>query len=544
MIDKPDGSKRFVLNLKNLNKFILTEHFKLEDVKVACKLVFQGFYMAHLDLKDAYFLIPVHEESRKYLRFYFQNELYEFLVIPFGLCTAPFIFTKLLKPVANYLRNQGFSSVVYLDDFLCIAKNFELCHQNMCATKTLLKKLGFIINEVKSKMTPSTICQFLGVIINSNNMTLELPQNKRLDIFNIINKLENVSSCKIRIFAQFIGKLIAACPTIKYSWLYTKRFERQKFLALMVNDNDYDAKINLTEELEDDLLWWKSNILSGINSFKPPNYKKIIFTDASRTGWGAFSHGEKVHGFWSVEERKCHINFLELLSIFFALEIFTKDISDCDILLRVDNTTAISYVNRMGGIKFPPLNSVSKRIWQLCERKNIWIFASYIQSEENVEADKESRLSNIDTEWELADFEFSRIINQFGMPNIDLFATRINKKCNVFCSWHKDPESTFIDAFTLNWNMFYFYAFPPFSLILRSLQKIVCDKATGILVVPFWTTQPWFPLFESLLVEKPLHLTPSKNLLMSPCRELQHPLQNNLALIAGKLSGTRFLKNP
>ena len=537
LVDKPDGTKRFVLNLKNLNKFITKIHFKLEDYKIASKLITENAFMARIDLKDAYHLIPMHEDSRKYLRFYFQDQLYEFVALPFGLSTAPYIFTKIVKPVLHFLRAKGLSSVVYLDDFLCISDSFEKSLYNLQTTKTLLESLGFIINELKSDTVPKMCCQFLGFIFNSKHMTIALPESKQFKILNLIISLKDRKTCKIRFFAHFIGNLIASCPTLKYSWLYTKRFEREKTMALIVNDGDYESIMYLSEELQVDFTWWESHILKSSNSIKPPVYVKEIFTDASLTGWGAYCDGEHVHGLWSLEERARHINYLELLATFLALRIFCIDLRDCDVLLRIDNTTAISYVNRMGGTKYLYLHSLSKLIWQWCEQRNIWIFASYIPSKENVEADHGSRLNNIDTEWEISDYAFSRIIKSFGKPQIDLFASRINKKCDLFCSWFKDPESTFVDAFTLNWSSFYFYAFPSFSIILRTLQKIKNEKACGILVVPYWGSQPWFPLFESLLLEPPIVFKPAKNLLLSPCRTLHHPLASKLSLIAGKLSG-------
>lgn len=178
-MDKPDGGKRFVLNLKRLNEFITTEHFKLEDVKMATKLVSPGDYMAHVDLKDAYFLIPMHRESRKYLRFRFGGYLYEFVCLPFGLSTAPFIFTKVLKPVVNSLRIEGLLSVIYLDDILWIGQDYESCKANVDSTISLLQSLGFIINEKKSNLTPNNRCRFLGFILDSKSMTLELPESKR-----------------------------------------------------------------------------------------------------------------------------------------------------------------------------------------------------------------------------------------------------------------------------------------------------------------------------------------------------------------------------
>jgi len=100
------------------------------------------------------------------------------------------------------------------------------------------------------------------------------------------------------------------------------------------------------------------------------------------------------------EREKHHINFLKLLASFLALKAFAKNLKNCEILLRLD-TTAISYINKMEDIRFPHLTHLAKKIWIWCESRKIWLFASYISSKENVEADAASRNKNIDTEWEL-----------------------------------------------------------------------------------------------------------------------------------------------
>lgn len=191
----------------------------------------------------------------------------------------------------------------------------------------------------------------------------------------------------------------------------------------------------------------------------------------------------------------------------------------------------------MGSVQFPKLNSLARTIWQWCESKNIYIFASYIRSSDNVVADRASRTVHIDTEWALANSEFQTLIKRFGPPYIDLFASRVNKKCNVYVSWLNDPDASAIDAFTLNWSRFFFYAFPPFSLILRTLEKIIADKAEGILVVPMWPSQPWYPIFISLLVKEPIIFKPKPTLVSFG--RLQHPLSSHLSLMGGLLSGRR-----
>lgn len=202
---------------------------------------------------------------------------------------------------------------------------------------------------------------------------------------------------------------------------------------------------------------------------KQHKFSLEIHTDASTTGWGAVCEGKRASGSWSHSERQNHINFLELKAAFLGLKCFTKEINNSKILLRIDNTTAVAYINKCGGIQFPHVNSITREIWQYCEERHIWIFTSYINTKDNFEAVRESRRVNI--EWELCNRAYRKITETFGKPEIDLFASRINHKCDKFVSWKCDPEAFAVDAFTLSWKNFFFYAFPPFSLILKCIQK-------------------------------------------------------------------------
>ncbi|XP_067216270.1 uncharacterized protein [Linepithema humile] len=307
----------------------------------------------------------------------------------------------------------------------------------------------------------------------------------------MLTKFMSKKTCLISDLAQLIGKLVAACPAIEYGLLYTRLLEREKLLALIINDYDYDKTIIISQHLLSELDWWRASLKNSINSIKSGNFQMIIYTDASTTGWGAVNGNERIHGFWNESEKRKHINYLELLTVYLALCKLAIDVRNCQILLRIDNTTAISYINKMGGVRYMKYNSLARKIWKWAEDKNIFLFASYIASKDNVEADTLSRLKNNDGEWELASFAFKEIVTKFGRPEIDLFATNLNKKCNRFASWYPEPNSEQIDAFTFSWSDLNFYAFPPFILILRTLVKIKQDKACGIVVVPDWPNQPW-----------------------------------------------------
>lgn len=98
-------------------------------------------------------------------------------------------------------------------------------------------------------------------------------------------------------------------------------------------------------------------------------------------------------------------------------------------------------------------------------------------------------------QWQLSDTAFDKIVSSFGLPDIDLVASKANRKCRKYIIWLEDRECVGVDALRVDWKIFYFYAFHPFPLILRVLQKIIRDRVRGIVVLPPWSSQQWYPLF-------------------------------------------------
>ena len=114
----------------------------------------------------------------------------------------------------------------------------------------------------------------------------------------------------------------------------------------------------------------------------------------------------------------------------------------------------------------------------------------------------------------------------------------MNKQVDKFVSWKPEPGAWAVDAFHLSWKPLTFYAFPPFSLIGRVLRKVQQEEAEGILVVPLWTTQPWFPHLLRLLIDHPRIVSPPKHLLYLPGRpDVIHPLHHMLTIMVVHLSG-------
>ena len=115
---KKNGTWRPVINLKPLNQYIRKIKFKMTTLKQIIQEVRPGDWMMSIDLKDAYFHVPVCQEQWKYLRFRVGKRTFEFTVLPFGITTAPRVFTKMIAPVTEHIRRtMGLFNCAFLDDF-------------------------------------------------------------------------------------------------------------------------------------------------------------------------------------------------------------------------------------------------------------------------------------------------------------------------------------------------------------------------------------------------------------------------------------------
>ena len=149
-----------------------------------------------------------------------------------------------------------------------------------------------------------------------------------------------------------------------------------------------------------------------------------------------------------------HINALELKASFLVLQTFRLDIKRKHIKVFCNNTTAMNYVNEMGGTESPICNGITTTIWDWCVANDAWITCSHILGKENTMADVVSCIVNDRHEWKLNVHIFCQLHGVFGTPVVDLFALRLNKQIASFCSWKPDLEVGHFDAFSLNWARF------------------------------------------------------------------------------------------
>ena len=232
LVKKKNNEYRMILNLKELNESIVYHHFKMDTFESTLKLVKQNAYMSSVDLKHAYYSVPIAESDQLKLRFEKSGKLYQYVALPNGLSSAPRIFTKLLKPVYSALRTLGHSNSSFIDDSFLTGDTKEECELNIQDTMNLMNGLGFIIHEKKSVLVPTKKLTFLGNDIDSENMIVTLPFEKVTNLVRECKNLSQLDIASIRQVARVLGLMVSSFSAVDYAPLYYRCIEKAKSDAL------------------------------------------------------------------------------------------------------------------------------------------------------------------------------------------------------------------------------------------------------------------------------------------------------------------------
>ena len=303
----------------------------------------------------------------------------------------------------------------------------------------------------------------------------KLPLEKKVKLRDLCLQALRCNTLTIQLVASVIGTLISGLPGVEFRWLHYRNLERDKINALAQNNGNYRALMRLSEAAKQELRWWTIHIMHASWRLRHPVISYIFQTDASDLGWGVTCTPNpqlQSQGLWTSEQRTIHINVRELYVVFICLTIFCTDKSEVHIKFELDNMTAVSYINNMGGCTSFACDTVTRKIWAWCISHNIWVIANYIPGPNNVVSDSLSRKHLSDHEWQLNTNIFHKLSKKFPKFSIDLFASLLNRQVERYASWHPDPHAAIVDAFSVSWANEYFYAFPSFSLIPKCLEKI------------------------------------------------------------------------
>ena len=526
LVRKRSGDWRPVIDLSRLNRFVQIPRFKMETLEEVRLALRKNDWVTSLDLKDAYFHVPIHARSRRYLRFHFLGRTYQFRALCFGLATAPYVFTRLVKTVVRHCRrHMGMRLHTYLDDWLQPAQGEESAHFNIQRLLKCVLQLGFVPNWEKSDLVPSQNFVFLGARCDSRKALIGPSLDRISRLQKTIQTLLGQRYASARELHSLLGQMESMARLLPQGRAHKRLLQWHIKERWSQQHQCWDDKLCLVPWFRPAVSQWlDTNFMRSMVPLQAPDPDFHLYTDASLTGWGAHLEDLSVSGLWSQRWIGQHINVLELQAVRLALEEFCPYIRDSCVLLATDNTTVSAYLNKEGGARSHTLCSLATKILSWCQEEGITLRARFLPGKLNVLADCLSRRNRIvHTEWTLHAGVLSQIFHFWDTPHVDLFATRLNRRLPIFVSPVQDPLALAVDALAMSWEGMFAYAFPPSPILSKVLLKIQRENCLVILIAPCWEAQPWFPRLLSLLVAPPIRLPCRKDLLAQPQSNLTHP---------------------
>ena len=251
------GKERLVLDLRDLNGYLPKQKFKYEGLSLIPDMCAGGDYFITFDLKSGYHHVDIHPHCWQYLGFSWVvnavRRFYMFTVLPFGLSTACYVFTKLLRPLVKRWRSLGLRAILYIDDGICVASTVEACKQARDVILADLKQAGLVINVPKSQLLPQQVGVWLGVVINLKDGMFVVPSEKIVKLQQAIGKVPLHGLVPVRLLASIVGQIIAMSLAIGP----IARLRIRYVYDVINHRHGWHARVSLTEGAREEMLFWK-----------------------------------------------------------------------------------------------------------------------------------------------------------------------------------------------------------------------------------------------------------------------------------------------
>ena len=264
LVPKPHQRWRPVIDLSRLNTFLHVEKFKMETPESIRTSLIPGEWVASIDLSDAYLHIPIHPSSRKYLRFCYKAQVFQFTSLPFGLATAPQVFTMIVKEVKLMALSRGLRIHQYLDDWLIRSQSQEEAQVNTQAVVELTQSLGWIINQEKSELKPTQVFSFVGYEYDLDSALVKPTQERWLKLQDLILQLKSKHVLTARCLMSLIGLLASTEKMVPEGRLHMRPFQFH-LKEHWRYPQSLDNLLPWTEAIAAHLDWWQnpSNVMTG-----------------------------------------------------------------------------------------------------------------------------------------------------------------------------------------------------------------------------------------------------------------------------------------
>ena len=499
-VPKDKDKIRPIIDLSLMNKFVVSPSFRMEDLKKATKGIQDPSWGAKLDIQDAFLSVSISPRFQKYFVFWIEHRAYMFKRMPFGLTTAPWVFTRLMRAVKRFLRRKGVRVNSFIDDFLIWARSKERAALHLEWTKRVLVWLGFRINIKKTSTTPSQQITYLGVDLDLQNLTMSLPPAKVSHLVSLsfsttqrqfVSRADLESLIGLVIFSYSVLPIGRMYATPLIVWMNTHTSALARFVRVPVTHS--------LREMLSPFCTYK--FLSRKRSFKRLIPDLTVMTDASDYGWSGVILPYCVKDIWCAEDRSRHINEKEMLAIHYFAQFMSPCLAGKHVVIHTDSEVVFFCLKRMGSLRSPALMSLVREFLSLCLAQDITFEVRHIPGKLNVLADSGSRdtLSVTENCLDQETFSFGSYLAGLDLEvAVDLCATWANTKCKHYVSPGPDPspECVGVDVTRVDWSNFaQIYLFPPMTLLEDLLPKIEKFQGRALIIAP--PTGLALPILES-----------------------------------------------
>ena len=403
VVRNSEGKERLVLNLRYLNQYLFKESFKCEYIRVALLLFQKGDYMFSFDFKSGYHHIDIHRQHWEYLGFAWSQgpntEYFVFCVLPFGLSTACYLFTKVMRPLVKHWRQQGLHIVLYLDDGIAAVQGEQAALAASKVVQADLEKAGLIVNITKCCWKPEQQCSWLGFDINLAQGKIAIPQAKLSGLCIQLQQAVQQGKLHAKYLASIVGKIISmSLATGSVSRLMTR-----SLYGLLNTRQAWCDMLTVSPEAMAELKFWLHEIerFNGQDIWPSPSAVRVVYTDASLQGYGGYTveHGCHIaQGQWLPEEANQSSTWRELQAVRKVLEAFAAKLRNERVRWYTDNQNVARII--VTGSKNPSLQQEAPAIFSTSVANSIRIEPEWIPREENELADYVSRIVDYD-DWSL-----------------------------------------------------------------------------------------------------------------------------------------------
>ena len=290
-----EGKPRLILDLRHVNSYIPKAKFKMEDWKVFLQYLSRGGYMYKFDLKSGYHHIDICQPHQQFLGFQWalggaKNRYFCFTALPFGLSSAPYLFTKIFCPLVRYWGGLRIHLVLYLDDGVGCEKDFLSTQHCSNIVRCDLVRAGLVPNCEKSVWTPVQRLEWLGISWDLLSAILSIPQPRIDRLLSALSLFKDrLPFFTPRFVASIVGKIISLSPCVGNISLIMSRFLQS---AVTFRDA-WDTPLVLSRfqfypQCLDEIIFWLDDC-SKLNCRKLFEYSRpvsIICTDASAFACG------------------------------------------------------------------------------------------------------------------------------------------------------------------------------------------------------------------------------------------------------------------